>query len=360
MIPVTSAVLPPLQEYVKYLEELWESRWLTNNGTLLQTLERRLEEALEVEHVVVVSNGTLALQLAVRALGLHGEVVTTPFSYVATASSLVWEGCRPVFADIEPDALTLDPVRADEAVTSATTGILATHVYGLPCDVERLTEVATRRGLRLLYDAAHAFGVRYRGRSLLVWGDACTLSFHATKLFHTVEGGAVVTADGNLADTVRRLRNFGHTSPESFEEPGINAKTSEFHAAMGLCLLPRVPDYIRQRQVACERYDARLQGAAGVRRPLPRPGTELNFAYYPVLLASEARLLAVMQALQDGGIAARRYFYPSLADLPYAQPSHVPIARDAASRVLCLPLWAGVEDEAVDRIAAIVREAAAA
>jgi len=357
MIRVSRTVLPPLEEYVAYLEQLWDSAWVTNNGVLLRTLESRLAETLGVEHVVVVANGTLAIQLALRALELHGEVITTPFSYVATASSLVWEGCRPVFADIEADTLTLDPARAEALVTPATTGILATHVYGVPCDVEVLARLAERKGLRLVYDAAHAFGVRYRGRSLLTWGDASTLSFHATKLFHTVEGGAVVTANPSLAEAVRRLRSFGQTSPDVFVEPGINAKASEFHAAMGLCLLPRLPALIAGRREIAEIYDRGLTRlATPVERPRLRPGTDWNYAYYPLLLPDEGSVLRVQQRLRNAEVETRRYFYPSLSDLPYVSAAETPISRRAAARVLCLPLWPGLEPARAVAIAQLVVE----
>jgi dTDP-4-amino-4,6-dideoxygalactose transaminase len=358
MIPVTRTVLPPLEEYVAYLGELWQSARITNNGALLQTLELRLAETLGVEHVVVVANGTLAIQLAGRALGFRGDVVTTPFSFAATTSSLVWEGWRPVFADVEPDTLTLDPSLAEAAVTTATTGILATHVYGLPCDVEGLAAVAERKGLRLLYDAAHAFGVRYRGRSLLAWGDASTLSFHATKLFHTVEGGAVVTSNRAVADAVRRLRNFGQTSPDQFAEPGINAKMSEFHAAMGLCLLPRLPNLIAARRAVAEVYD-RVLAAAGpaIHRPALRAGTEWNYAYYPVLLADDRSVHRVQEQLRREGVEPRRYFYPALSDLPYVSATPTPVGRAAAARVLCLPLWPGLPHSDAVRIANLVVEA---
>jgi dTDP-4-amino-4,6-dideoxygalactose transaminase len=357
MIRVTRTVLPPLEEYVGYLEQLWESAWVTNNGVLLRTLEQRLAETLGVEHVVIVANGTLAIQLTLRALGLHGDVITTPFSFVATASSLVWERCRPLFADIEPDTLTLDPMRAEEMVTSATTGILATHVYGIPCDVEALASLAERKGLRLVYDAAHAFGVRYRGRSLLAWGDASTLSFHATKLFHTVEGGAVVTANAELADSIRRLRSFGQTSPDVFVEPGINAKASEFHAAMGLCLLPRLPALIQGRREIADVYDRGLAPAATtITRPRLRAGTEWNYAYYPVLLPEERCVHRLQERLRQEEVETRRYFYPSLADLPFLSAAPTPISHRTATRVLCLPLWPGLDLTSAATIAKVILE----
>jgi dTDP-4-amino-4,6-dideoxygalactose transaminase len=318
-------------------------------------LEARLAERLGVKHCLFVSNGTIALQLAFRALELKGEVITSPFSYVATTSSIAWEGCAPVFADVEPHTLTLDAARAEAAVTERTSAIVATHVYGNPCDVHALSDLARRRGLRLIYDAAHAFGAEYGGRALSAHGDVATLSFHATKLFHTVEGGAVVTDDDEIARRVAYLRNFGHDGYERFQGIGINGKNSELHAAMGLCLLPQVPQIIAERRMLSLRYDARLLTHVDVVRPAIRPGTSYNYAYYPVLLPSDAAVRAVQAHLEASGVLSRRYFHPSLSgSLPYVAPGDVPVARDAADRVLCLPLYTGLAPTDVDRVASLV------
>jgi dTDP-4-amino-4,6-dideoxygalactose transaminase len=351
-IAVTRPTLPPFEEYVALLEGVWARNHLTNAGPLVVELEQRLAEYLGAKHCLFVSNGTIALQLAFRALELSGEVITSPFSYVATTSTIAWEGCTPVFADIEPDTLTLSVERAAAAVTERTSAIVATHVYGNPCDVESIAALAGERGLRVVYDAAHAFGATYRGRALSTYGDVATLSFHATKLFHTVEGGAVVTDDDEIARRVAYLRNFGHDGYEHFQGIGINGKNSEMHAAMGLCLLPRVPQIIAERRALAQRYDACLSVRHDVARPTIRGGTEYNHPYHPVLLPSDAAVRAAQRHLESHGVLARRYFYPSLSGaLPYVAAGEVPIARDASDRVLCLPLYTGLAMDDVDRIA---------
>lgn len=362
MITVSRPTLPPFEEYVELLRGVWARNHLTNAGPLVLELERQLALALGVRHCLFVSNGTIALQLAYRALELQGEVVTTPFTYVATTSSIAWEGCTPVFADIEPDTLTLSVERAEAAITQRTTAIVATHVYGNACDVHALAELGHRRGLRIVYDAAHAFGSSFDGRALSAYGDVATLSFHATKLFHTVEGGAVVTDDDEIARRVGYLRNFGHAGYEAFQGIGVNGKNSEVHAAMGLCLLPRVPAIVEERARLSQRYDAAL-GPFGeaIRRPALRPGLTYNYAYYPVLFADSETVVAVQKFCEENGVLTRRYFYPSLSGaLPYVDEGNVPIARSAAERVLCLPLFTGMTDEQVDTIASLVTDALAA
>ena len=351
-IAVTRPTLPPFEEFVGLLRGVWSRNHLTNAGPLVLELERQLAEYLGVKHCLFVSNGTIALQLAFRAVELQGEVITTPFSYVATTSSLAWEGCTPVFADVEPETLTLSAVRAEEAVTARTTALVATHVYGNPCDVAGLAAVARRHKLRVIYDAAHCFGAKYDGRALSAYGDVATLSFHATKLFHTVEGGAVVTDDDEIAHRVSYLRNFGHDGPEAFQGIGINGKNSELHAAMGLCLLPRVPDIIAERRAISASYDALLLTRPEITRPRIRSGTAYNYAYYPILLPDGETVAAVKSHLEADGVLARRYFYPSLSGaLPYVTPGNVPVARDAAERVLCLPLFTGMSSSQVERVA---------
>ena len=289
MINVTKSYMPPLAEYLEYLQRIWASNQLTNNGPLVQELEAKLKEFLGVRHIFFVSNGTIAIQIAIRALALQGEIITTPFSYVATTSSIIWEGCQPVFVDIDPETLNIDPDRIEAAITPRTTAILPVHVYGHPCDVESIHEIAERHRLKVIYDAAHAFGGKYKDQPLANFGDIATLSFHATKLFHTVEGGAIVTNDDDAARRIAYLRNFGHQGPESFQGLGINGKNSELHAAMGLCILPKVPDIIARRRLLCELYDQLLQGS-GLKRPRQLAGTHYNYAYYPVLFPSERAL----------------------------------------------------------------------
>jgi dTDP-4-amino-4,6-dideoxygalactose transaminase len=355
MINVTKSFLPELRDYVAYLEKVWESGWLTNQGPMVLELENRLKELLGVRHLFFVNNGTIALQIAIKALDLSGEIITTPFSYVATTSSIAWEGCSPVFADISPDTLCIDPVSIEGKITPHTRAIMGVHVYGNPCDVDAIEQVAQRHNLKVIYDAAHAFGVNYHGRSILKWGDISTLSFHATKVFHTVEGGAIVTDSDLLAHKISYMRNFGHNGPEAFWGLGVNGKCSEMHAAMGLCLLPKVPHIIDRRKALTELYDSLLKDVEGLSRPPVRPGTEYNYAYYPVLLESEERLLDVRSALNANEIFPRRYFYPSLTTLPYVDSTPMPIAMDASLRVLCLPLFPDLQESQVCSICDIIR-----
>jgi dTDP-4-amino-4,6-dideoxygalactose transaminase len=354
-IPVTKTFFPPLEEYRAQLERVWASGWLTNRGELVQELESKLCEHLGVSNCLFVNNGTIAIQLAIKALGLQGEVITTPFSYVATTSSLVWEGCTPVFADIDPRTLCLDPRKAEAAITPRTTAILATHVYGIPCDVAAFEDIARRHGLKIIYDAAHCFGVRHRGRSLFDFGDVSTSSFHATKIFHTGEGGGLFAGDPEVRHRLYYMHNFGHHGQEAFWGVGINAKTPELTAAMGLSVLPHMDEIVSVRRTVSERYDAELAGLPLARPELP-PDTEYNYAYYPVLFESEAALLRVRDALNQREIFPRRYFYPSLNTLPYLEVRQpMPVAEDAASRVLCLPLYVGLTESEQTLIVSTIR-----
>ena len=338
MIPVTRPVLPPLDEYTRLLEGIWDRAWLTNDGPLALRLEAELGEFLGARNVLFVANGTVALQIAIKAMALRGEVITTPFSYVATTASLVWEGCTPVFADVSPKFLTIDPAAVEAAITPRTTGILATHVYGIPCDVDALSAIARRHGLRVIYDAAHSFGATYRGLAQTAYGDVSTLSFHATKLFHTGEGGAIVTDDDALALRLRAIRSFGHDGPDNFSGLGINGKNSELHAAIGLTLLPRVPDLIDVRRRAASIYD-QVVSAEELQRPELPAGTGWNWSYYPILLPAHMPVETVRDALKADGVNTRRYFNPPLNHLPYVTRVPMPVAEDAARRVLCLPLY---------------------
>lgn len=356
MIHVTKTYLPPLEEYVQYLQRIWKSNQLTNNGPLVRELESKVKEHLRVKDLFFVSSGTIALQIAIKALDLEGDIITTPFSYVATTSSIVWEGCRPVFVDIDPETLCLNPALIDKAITPQTTAILATHVYGHPCDTQGIEKIAGRRGLKVIYDAAHAFGVRYKGVSLVSYGDVSTLSFHATKLFHTGEGGAVVSNDDAVAHKIAYMRNFGHRGQEAFWGLGINGKNSEFHAAMGLCVLHRVPELIRKRRAISRMYDELLRDS-GLLRPRVLPGTTYNYAYYPVLFPSETELLSTRAALNERGIFPRRYFYPSLNTIHYAGGQDMPVAESAARRVLCLPLYDSMDATTVQLICSTVQTA---
>ncbi len=347
--------MPPIKDYMKRLESLWESGWLTNRGRLACELEKKLCAYLGLPHLLFVSNGTIALQIAIKALGLKGEIITTPFSYVATTSSIVWEGCSPVFVDIDPLSLCLDPEKIEEAITERTSAILATHVYGIPCDVERIEAIAQKHGLKVIYDAAHSFGVRYNGRSLLNYGDISTLSFHATKLFHTVEGGGIVTQDQGLYDKLFYMHNFGHKGNEDFWGLGINGKNSEFHAAMGLCLLPEMDGIIAERKNVSVFYNEELS-QCNLRRPMVPKGTDYNYAYYPVIFPNEDLLLSSVKKLNEAEIFPRRYFFPALNKLPYVKANTLPVSEDISKRVLCLPLYVGLQQEEVVSICKIIYE----
>lgn len=358
-ITVTRSTLPPLEEYIGYLRGIWDRRWLTNNGPLVRELEEKLRSHLGVSQLWFINNCTTALQLSIKALGLRGEIITTPFSYVATTGVPLWENCQPVFVDVRPGDLTVDPALIERAITPRTSGILATHVYGLPCDVDALAEIARRHQLRLIFDAAHAFGCQLRGRSLASYGDVSCLSFHATKVFHTVEGGAVViNGDSECAERIRLMRAFGHHG-DDHRCLGINGKNSEFHAAMGLCNLPRTEVVIESRRAQHEYY---LQLLAGRNLRTPSSaldGFQANFAYFPILLPNEASVLRGLAALAEKNIFGRRYFYPSLNRLPYLEQQYsCPVAEHAAETVVCLPMGDGVTPTVQEEIAQILIRAA--
>lgn len=356
MINVTKTFLPPLEDYVRYLEQLWASGWITNNGVLVQELEAKLAEYLGIPYVQYVSNGTIALQLALKALNITGEVITTPFSYVATTTAILWEHCQPVFVDIEDRTFCIDAERIESAITPDTQAILAVHVYGYPCDVRRIAAIAAKYGLKVIYDGAHAFGVRLNGESLLSYGDLTTLSFHATKLFHTVEGGAVIAHSQEMAEQIWLRKSFGHRG-DDYYTVGINGKNSEVHAAMGLCVLPYVPELIAQRRAISELYDAQLR-ETGLYVPQRPEGLDYNYGYYPVRFESETQMLLAKTAMAAHGINARRYFYPALNRLPYRVGRDCPVAESMASRVLCLPLYPGMDNEDILRISELIRTSA--
>lgn len=353
-INVTKTFLPPLEDYLFYLDQIWETNQLTNNGPLVNELEASLKDFLSVKHLFFVTNGTIALQIAIKALDLKGEIITTPFSYVATTSSIVWEGCQPVFVDIDPQTLCIDPNQIEAAITEKTTGILATHVYGIPCAVELIEAIAQRHHLKVIYDAAHTFGGSYKGKSIVSYGDISTLSFHATKVFHTVEGGALVTNDSDLAHRISYMRNFGHKGQEAFWGLGINGKNSELHAAMGLCNLPYVPEIIKKREQISGWYDE-LQNELRIKRPIAPNGTDYNFAYYPAQFSSEKELVQAQAKLNDNQIFPRRYFYPPLTALPYIANKPCPFTQSISPRILCLPLYPELEHDQVLMISEIIR-----
>lgn len=354
MIPVTRPFLPSQEEYNNMLAGIWQRNWLTNMGPLASKLEMDLKHHLGLQHLLFVTNGTVAIQMAIKALELKGEIITTPFSFVATTSSIVWEGCEPVFVDIHPQTLNIDASKIEAAITPRTSAILATHVYGNPCDVDAIDAIARKHNLKVIYDAAHAFGVEVNGKSIFEYGDISTCSLHATKLYHSVEGGLVVTQSPSLLKKLASIRNFGIAGFDSFDNLGINGKNSEFHAAMGLVNLNHIEQISAKRKALTTRYDENLKGLKAV-RPKWHKASANNGAYYVVVFESEELLLRCAERLQNSEIGTRRYFYPSLASsLPYLEPMQLPITDDISRRVLCLPLYYDLSIEEVDMICRLI------
>lgn len=350
MIPVTKPFLPPQEAYSKYLDGIWQRNWLTNMGPLASELEMKLKEYLNVKHLLYVTNGTIALQMAMKALDIKGDVITTPFSFVATTSAIVWEGCNPLFVDIDDQTLNIDVSKIEAAITPETSAIVATHVYGNPCDVVAIEKIAKKHNLKVIYDGAHAFGVQINGKSIFEYGDISICSLHATKLYHSIEGGLIFSQDAALIKKLAYIRNFGFDGPEAFAELGINGKNSEFHAAMGLVNLDYIEEISQKRKELTERYDQKLM-TLKAKRPLWHKHSENNYAYYPIVFESEELMLNCMEYLKCSEIYTRRYFYPSLANtLPYLEPRDFEITDKVARCILCLPLYNDLSIEEVDLI----------
>lgn len=346
MINVTKTYLPDREKYINYVNRIYNSGWLTNNGQLVQELERRLAQYLGVKHIVLVSNGTLALQIAFRALGLSGDVITTPFSFVATTSSLVWEGLNPVFTDIDPNTYNMDPAKIESKITDNTSAIVPVHVFGNCCDVEEIGRIAKKHSLRVVYDAAHAFGVKYRDRSIAEFGDISTFSFHSTKIFHTIEGGGIAMNDEELYKKCKLLINFGIPGPDRIIALGINAKMNEFQAAMGLCMLDEMEQILENRKKVYERYIEGFSGIPSVQLQQTNNDATRNYSYFPVVFKSEDILLDVSGSLKVQDITPRRYFYPSLEELPYLRDKQtVPVSSDISKRILCLPIFESLPED---------------
>jgi dTDP-4-amino-4,6-dideoxygalactose transaminase len=353
MINVTKSYLPPLEEYSELINSIWQNHHLTNRGPLVQKLERDICKKLNLNNLLFVSNGTIAIQLAIKALNITGEVITTPFSYVATTNSLLWEGCQPVFCDISNETFCIDAKKIEALITPKTTAILATHVYGIPCDVEEIEKIATKHSLKVIYDAAHAFGVEYKNKNIFDYGDVSTCSFHATKLFHTIEGGSVTAKNPEILKLMTLYHSFGHVGDDYFTQ-GINGKNCEFHAAMGLCNLPKLDELIAARKNHSDYYTS-LLSANIISRPIIPHGTSYNYAYYPVVFKDETTLLATKETLFKSGINTRRYFYPSLNNLPFlAEHYECPVSEDISKRVLCLPLYFDLEKAIIEKISTII------
>jgi dTDP-4-amino-4,6-dideoxygalactose transaminase len=363
---VTRPDLPPLADFLPYLEQIWDSRVLTNGGPFHQRFEAALAEYLGVPYISLFTNATIALVTALQALRITGEVITTPYSFVATAHSLLWNGIKPVFVDIDPVTLNLDPARIEAAITPATTAILPVHCYGTPCDVAGIAHLADDYNLKVIYDAAHAFGVQHQGQSLLRHGDLSVLSFHATKVFNTFEGGAIISPDARTKQRIDHLKNFGYVNETTVVAAGINGKMSEFNAALGLLQLQHVDKAIARRAEIEGLYRSLLAGLPGLsllQRPLDATS---NHSYLPVLVGPEFALSrdALYQRLRDQGIVARRYFHPLISEfpmyrgLPSADAARLPVAQRASAQVLCLPIFPALTDDDVGRVSDVIRAAA--
>lgn len=353
-INVSEPFFPPLQEYNEFLRQIWDKKWITNNGPMVQRLELELMSKLKTNNLSFVTNGTIAIQLALKALGVQGEVITTPFSYVATSSSIYWEGCRPVFVDINQKTLNIDPTKIEEKINENTKAILATHVYGNPCDIDAIQNISEKYNLKVIYDAAHAFDVSYKGKSIFEYGDISTCSTHATKLFHTCEGGFVVCKNQDSLEKINFMKNFGHNGPFVFETVGINGKNSELHASIGLLNLRYIDIIQSKRKEVSDRYDENLKNTNLI-KPAWNRYSQPNFSYYPIIFKDEETLLKSDIELQKNKIFGRRYFYPSLPNsLPYVDNCDLEITDEISKRIFCLPLHHNISNNDVDFITSLL------
>lgn len=355
MINVTKTFFPPLEEYNEQLKRIWKNEWLTNRGELLQELETKVNDYLDSSNIIIMNNGTIPLQIALKILGEKGEVITTPFSYVATSAAIIWEGCTPVFVDIDPNYLTIDETKIEAAITSKTTAILATHVFGNPCNIEAIEAIASKYNLKVIYDAAHCFGVTYNGKSIFEYGDVSTCSFHATKLFHTGEGGALFCKDEALRHKMFYSHNFGHNGPLAFHGLGINGKISELQAAMGLSVLPYMDEIIESRKKTVDFYNQNLDFSKLKGLKL-RDNSKWNYSYYAIIFESEEILIKVQKALNDEQIFPRRYFYPSLNTIEYVNGCEMPVSESISSRIICLPLAYDMQEKDLSKICSIINK----
>lgn len=352
---VTKAFLPPLAEYNELMRQVWENGWVTNHGPMVRAFEKALVERFGLEHTVYMVNGTIALNMAIRALELKGEIITTAFTHPVTTSSIQWENCTPVFVDVEPGGFNIDAARIEEKITPRTSAIMATHVYGLPCDVQAIEAIARKHGLKVIYDGAHAFGTMINGRSILSYGDISTTSYHATKVFHTIEGGSIHCSDPLVHQRMLLLRTMGQVD-ENFLAPGLNAKASEMHAAMGLANLPYYDDILGQRKHQWQRYVKALAGSSVMLASVP-DDIVYNHSYFPAVFRDEDELNRVRTALNAANVFPRRYFRPATTLLPYVdRKGECPLAESLSSRVLCLPLYHGLPDGAIDLTVEVIEE----
>lgn len=356
MINVTKTFLPPQDEFNAILKRAWDTQWITNRGELVLELETQLKKYLSVSNILITNNGTVPLQIALKLLGNGGEIITTPFSYVATTAAIVWENCTPVFVDIHPEYLTIDETKIEAAITNKTTAILATHVFGNPCNVEAIEIIAKKHKIKVIYDAAHSFGVTYQNNSIFEYGDVSTCSFHATKLFHTGEGGAIFAKEKTLQQQLFYSHNFGHNGLLDFHGLGINGKISELQAAMGLAVLPYMEMILTERKKVIDFYNENLDFKK-LKTLKIREHTHWNYSYYPIIFESEALLLYVEKKLITQQIFPRRYFYPSLNKINYIKSQHMPISESIANCILCLPLYVGLSENDLERIVTGINEA---
>lgn len=362
MINVTKSDLPELKEYIKYLKKIWSTRWLTNNGEFVQLLEKKLEEYLKVENLILLSDGTLAIHLALKAFNLKGEVITTPFTFAASTNAILWEGLNPIFADIDPDTYNINPDDVEKKITDKTSAILAVHVFGNPCNVEKLQKIADNYKLKLIYDAAHTFGVEYKKQSVLNYGDISVLSFHATKVFHTIEGGAAVVKDEKIFEKIKLLRNHGIKSEEEVILPGTNAKMNEFQAAMGLCNLKNIDEKIQRRKSIYDYYKRNLTHTRIKFQKIM--ASKYNYSYMPILLRSQLERDTVFLELIKNDIKPRKYFYPLTVNYNYfkdrdenlVEKYHLTRAIEISNRILCLPLYPDLERDKIEKITDIIRK----
>jgi len=355
MINVTKTYLPDKDKYQKYVDEIFKSGWITNKGPMVQKLERRLAQYLGVKNIVLVANGTVALEIAYRTLDIKGFAITTPFSFVATTSSLVTNNILPIFADINKNTLNINPKNIKKLITPNTSAIVPVHVFGNSCEVEEIEKISKKHNLKVIYDAAHAFDVKYKGKSILNYGDISTLSFHATKLFHTIEGGALIINDNSLVEKARYLINFGIENAESIPHLGSNAKMNEFEAIMGLCVLDEIEQIKNKREEVYNLYQSELEGIVKFQKQ--NKNSSKNYSYFPIILESEKQLKTIEKVLNNQDIFPRRYFYTSLDTLNYIEPKQVcKISRNIANKILCLPLYPNLERKSQEKIINIIKE----
>lgn len=358
MINVTKTTLPPIDKYISYIRKIWANNWVTNKGEFVLALEKKLQNYLKVKNLLAVSNGTIAMQVAFKALNLKGEVITTPFTFPATTNSLIWEGLKPVFADIDPQTFNIDPKEIEKKITKETSAILAVHVFGNPCDVESIEKIAKKYNLKVIYDSAHAFAVEYKNKSVLLWGDINTLSFHATKIFHTIEGGAIISKDKKNNENINVLRNHGIKTYDQVIVAGINAKMNELQAIMGLCVLGDLEKNIKKREKLYKRYLTAFGGSQFKTQKLNKNMSQYTYSYFPLCFKNQKIRDKVFKVLLKNGIRARKYFYPPCHELPYIKSpsSDLPNATRISHTILCLPLYADLSQKDQDKIIGLIQK----